>query len=317
MNVHTYSKWLILLLGLVTPLWVTAQQSDTDLEQHWSNLAQNTNNELTVRLDAMQQLIPYGGANSLITVARASRDSSPEMRIAAIQVASYWNDVARWDVISPLLNDKDIHVQGAAIRSLLPLKPQLNSDQAAYLDTKTEMFLDRSAAKISFDIVELRIVRGDYHEARDALLKLEAQGQSQGRISLLRSEILWREGHKQQALNYLNEQAEKLTDVAPLYYQMGLMLVTDKRYVDAESALSKAHTLEPEHPKYLLALATLVKEESSVQAVPLFEQLYEMTQRPEHLYSACYLRLKSELSVDSCESELAIVAPHIELKETE
>lgn len=315
MNVRVYSKWLVFLLALVTPLWAVAERSPVDLEQHWSSLAQNTSNELAVRLGAMQQLIPYGGANTLITVARASRDPSAEMRIAAIKVASYWDDVARWDVVSPLLNDKDLNVQGAAIRSLLPLASKLNNDQKKYLDSKTESFLEQSSSNVSVDIVELHIARGDYQEAKNVLTQLESQGYSPEHISLLTSEILWREGDKQQALSYLNGQAEQLTDVAPLYYQMGLMLVTDKRYVDAEGALARAHALEPEQPRYLVALATLVKENSPQKAIPMFEQLYQLTQLPEHLYNACYLRLKSGLNVESCSNELAIIAPHIVLNE--
>ncbi|GAL33467.1 probable deca-heme c-type cytochrome [Vibrio maritimus] len=313
MKVYFHAKWLIALIMLVAPWWVTAEQSEP--ERHWSGLAQNTSNELSVRLAAMQQLIPYSGANTLITVARASRDPAPEMRIAAIKVASYWNDIARWDVVSPLLNDKDVDVQGAAIRSLLPLAPKLNSDQKKYLDDQMESFLKQRASSMSIEIAELHIARGDFQQAKNVLTQLTSQGYSQEHISLLTSEIFWREGNKQKALNYLDAQASKLTDVSPLYYQMGLMLVTEKRFVDAEAALHKAHMLEPDEPKYLIALATLTKEDSPKKAVSMFEQLYQMTQLPEHLYNACYLRLKSGLSVDSCMNELAIVAPHIVLNE--
>ena len=98
---------------------------------------------------------------------------------------------------------------------------------------------------------------------------------------------------------------------------MGMILVSDKRYVDAENALSKAHSVDPEQPRYLIALATLVQRDSPERAISMFEELYQKTGRPEHLYSECYSRLKSGLSVDNCMSKLTRVAPHFALTEFE
>ena len=205
MNAKTQFIWLLGLLAIVSTLSVTAEQADIDGERYWSSIAQNTSNDLSTRLEAMQNLSPYSGANTLIAVARASRDLQPEMRISAIRIANHWEDVARWDVISPLLNDEDLQVKKAAVRSLLPLRPQLNEQQQKYLDVQIESFLAQSASIASFDIVELHIASGDYQSAKNMLKQLESQDQSSARIALLNSEILLREGEKQQALNYPNK----------------------------------------------------------------------------------------------------------------
>ncbi len=298
---------LSLLLALASLLASTARVQANELEL--AQLSQNQAAGLEQRVSATLALGQYSGANALIALARASRDEIPQMRMASIQAVSGWSEVARWDLVSPLLNDTNKQVQGQAIRTLLPLRGQLNSNQTRYFDQQVKHYLAKQSEPYSFERAEIYIAQQRYADARDQLRQLSADQANGERSALLFSEILVREGLDTNALAYLEQQQVQYPDSAPLHFQSGLIHARQGELAQSVPAFERAHQLEPEDPGYLRALATVQQQIAPGEAADLYAQLYQLEPRPAYLLAQCQSLQQAGLDTQECLVQLNKVAP--------
>ncbi|MDH5911479.1 hypothetical protein L8R80_13780 [Vibrio splendidus] len=282
-----------------------APKSAMELEHHYSRLSQDHNVDLESRIAATVELGNFNGKNALIAIARASRDSEPEMRIAAIRAVQYWSPVARWDVVSPLLNDNNGTVKIQAIRSVSTLRSAMNHDQQAYLDRKIVEYLENTQDKPSFERTEIYISQANYLQASEELARLENTEQLGHRSTLLHSEILVRQAKLDEAEAFINQRGEQQPLVASLHFQLGIIKAKQNNYLDAELQFKHASELEPTNHRYLYTLASITQKNHPEDAYPLFYSLYEMSGKPHYLYAACELLISNEQDAKSCLEELS------------
>ena len=82
-------------------------------------MAQNTNEPIESRVQALHFISQYPNQNSLVAVARALKDDNALIREAAITGATPYPLEHRYRMVSPLLEDQQQAVRAAAIVHLL------------------------------------------------------------------------------------------------------------------------------------------------------------------------------------------------------
>lgn len=286
-----------------------AISDNTQLERDLAATSQDKQRSIEERIDATLALANFSGSNALIAVARASRDEHPGLREAAIFASSQWSAVAKWDLVSPLLNDENSQVQGAAIRHLLPLREHLNNNQLTYMDKQTDAYIEEHLAAPSIEKARLYIAQQRYEEAFILLNRLASFTDSREQAQLLISEIYIRKGAYDKAQQHVALSLKEFNTSAPLYFQEGIIYVHKKDYQHAEQAFYHAYQLSPSTERYLLAYASLVQRHDAKEASVLYRQLYGLNANPQYLYASCQFQIESGEDAQSCLSELAQIAP--------
>lgn len=283
-----------------------------DVQQLEADLAatsQDKSRKLEDRVKATIALKQYSGSNALIAVARASRDNESQLRLAAIIASEQWSDVAKWDVVSPLLNDPNAEVQGAAIKRLLPLRKQLNSKQIQYMDKQIGHYIDEHLPAPSFEKAQIFIAQERYEEAFVILSQLANVHETREQALLLISEIYMRKGAYVKAQQHIEMSLKEYKKSAPFYYQQGVVYTHQKNYPAAKKAFYQAHQLSPKTERYLLAYASVMQRDSAKEASVLYRQLYALNANPQYLYASCQFQLEAGEDAQFCLSELAQIVP--------
>lgn len=293
------------LLLIATSL---AQASEVaNPEEAWlAEVSQNKANPVEARVDATLALGNHTGANALIAIARASRDPHSKLRGAAIRAIDSWSEVARWDVISPLLNDPNIDVQGLAIRKLLPLRDELNQQQKAYFDAQIDTYLSHESVSDSYVAAEVLIALNRFEQAQEILDAFPIKSE-QG--MLLQSEIYLKKEGNNKAIAYLDSLIEQKPDSPSLHFRSGLINAQQGNYDIAEIAFRRANELAPDTPRYLQGLATVLYQSEPSEAATLFNDLYALSPSPEYLFASCQSLINAHQEATDCIDKLSKVAP--------
>lgn len=291
-------------------------------EQYYAELSQNIHADVSSRVEATLALGQYQGANALIGIARASRDKNPDLRIAAIQAVRQWSELAKWDVVSPLLADEVESVKRAAVYALLPLRHLLNAEQAAYVDRQTESYLNRldDHPQSLLEKAQLNSLMTRYAEAEalyTALLVSEHDAVFARALTVAYSQFLLQQQRASDAVTHLEavllSQTEQPTfsdsQQASIHYQLGIAYLKTGRSEAAITQFETAHTLDSNQPQYLYTYATALQAKQPEKAATLFLQLYDATQDPRSLYATCQSQLMAAMDASSCISALRTMAP--------
>ena len=292
-------------------LWMTTVSAiessaslPTDTESRLSEMAQNRNNDIDLRVQALLELGQYDGKNALIAIARATRDSEPALREAAILAVEDWADIARWDVVSPLIQDGDKIVRQQAVRVLLPLWAQLNQKQQVYMNSAISDYLD-SLTKLpaSIDnqltIANVYLVTAQYAQAENRYKTLLKHSPQHIRVYLELSELYRLRGENQAAIKLLLDAINMQPADDRLHYTLSLAYIRNKDNATAIKQMKLAITLAENKSAYQFVLAMIVQDKEPKQAISLLETVIKKTPSPQYEFALCKLYVEQQMFTDA------------------
>tara|TARA_B100001063_G_scaffold220034_1_gene224580 strand:+ start:885 stop:1916 length:1032 start_codon:yes stop_codon:yes gene_type:complete len=291
----------------------SVNQVVTVAEQRELLLAEYSQNEaiaIDQRAAATVNLGIYYGPNSVIAVARASRSEHPQMRLAAIQAAEQWQGKAKWDVVSPLLDDVDRDVEAQAVRTLIILWPQLSGE---YLD-RLAPAIDRHLTLLSNDLdgdlerAWIYTLQSKFQQAE--LIYLDRfENRKEPRVAIAYAEYLKGIDDDEQAQHVLKQTLIEFPESAALHYSLGLSYLRTGERVKALRRLRNAYDLEPNSGSYGYTYATLVRENDAETAITVYRAIYQNHAQPAYLYALCDTLLNARQDANTCLAELESIAP--------
>ncbi|MGF1721029.1 tetratricopeptide repeat protein [Vibrio kyushuensis] len=285
----------------------------TELEQQEALLAEYSQSEalgLEQRISATVALGDYYGANAMIAVARASRSEYQELRIAAIQAAAQWQGKAKWDVVSPLLNDPNGLVKNEAVRTLIVLWPVMSQSYIEILEPSVDEYLDNLPASLEGDLERAWFYRTQSkHQLSEALYLEMHATYSDPRISIVQAEYLNSADKNEQAISVLEVSLFEFPSYAPTYYSLGLAYHRENNSEEAITHLERSYEIDPNSTTFGYAYATLVGVSNPMKAAQVFQDIYELNPESTYLYAWCNALLSAGQAADTCLIELEKVAP--------
>ena len=327
---HRLVSWLaalLIILGILLSLYSrvslaknvqplsngSASQVATVAEQRELLLAEYSQNEalpIDQRTAATVNLGIYYGPNSVIAVARASRSEHPQMRLAAIQAAEQWQGKAKWDVVSPMLDDVDRDVEAQAVRTLIVLWPQLSGE---YLD-RLAPAIDRHLTLLSSDLdgdlerAWIYSLQSKFQQAEQIYLD-RFENHKEPRVAIAYAEYLKGIDDDEQAQHVLTQTLVEFPESAALHYSLGLSYLRTGERVKALRRLRNAYELESMNGSYGYTYATLARENDAETAITVYQSIYQNHAQPAYLYALCDTLLVAGQDANQCLAELESVAP--------
>jgi tetratricopeptide (TPR) repeat protein len=285
-------------------------------EERLSRIAQDNEQSIELRIQAVVALGQYSGPNAFISIARASRAKQPELRLAAIEAVRFWSVKARWDVVSPLVNDSHERVQIAAGNVLVSLWGELNVNQQAYLQPAVDQYV-AALKKIPTDFQSQLALANVYRYqqqteqaelAYKALIKLFPL---EGESYLQLGELYRKDSAKVQEVMILKQGILVNPQAGNLHYALGLTYYRQKDSEQAQRQIQLAIDNEPSNGRYPYTLGVMIKAAEPVQAIKLFQQAYDNTGAPQYLYALCesYIEQGHEMQARQCIGKLKQLAP--------
>ncbi|GEA61145.1 HEAT repeat domain-containing protein [Vibrio comitans] len=295
-------------LTFILPMQTAYSSSLDDQEMSLARLSQNESIDLATRTEATRLLGQFSGPNALIAIGRASRHHEPLMRLAAIQAAAQWNGPARWDLVSPLLDDSDELVNSTAVMVLIPQWSQMTK---VYRD-KLFPFAERYLSNLPDDLEGQLIAAwaeqnmGDIDAAESRLNKLYQQGKDV-RVVLGYSKVLLANHKPKKAQLLLEDNLDHVDDSATLYHQLGNVLLINGELEASSHAYQMAYQLDPSIDHYALDYALSIQNDHPQVSINIFEKLYAESKSPQYLYAECEVMLVQNLPAKECLAELSRV----------
>jgi len=315
MNKQVLSVFSILTV-LIAVLLFTANTSASQYDSvTLSELSQNKEASIELRISATIELGNISDQNSIIAIGRATRDDLIELRLAAIRAVDSWQNRARWDIISPLLNDPIAKVRYEAALAVIQLWPLLNDGQKQVVDEQVEAYilLLPSNDEALIERAYLYRIRENYEQAEilfTLLLNREPESNAvQNIVYLEYAELLRSTGRNQQAINLLENVVEEYQTSSDLFFSLGLAYYREGDMAAAISNLKRANELNSDDARVSYTLALLIKEQDPTAAIELLSQAYQVNAQPKYLYSLCNLQLEFEIDATECLESLRLVVP--------
>ncbi|MCG9657795.1 hypothetical protein [Vibrio mediterranei] len=279
-------------------------------ENTLSEMSQDVTLPLSQRIAATQMLGNYSGANALIALGRASRSEYIELRIASITAAQRWQGRARWDLISPLLEDSEPRVRSRAVSALAPLWTSLPNQYQQVLDAAIEQQLT-----VSDDTTDGRVesawlyrMRQQYDEAKPLLLK-EWKNEPSVQVAVELAELYKAIGQDHDSIRVLRQGLEAHPTSATLHHSLALTYWRKQQNQLAIEHMQRAHELEPDITQYTYLLGLMLAESNPERALDLFEQAYVQLGVPHYLYSLCEAKLAMGADASTCLTQLRKLYP--------
>ncbi|WP_152559662.1 hypothetical protein [Vibrio sp. ER1A] len=279
-------------------------------ENTLSEMSQDATLPLSQRIAATQMLGNYSGANALIALGRASRSEYIELRIASITAAQRWQGRARWDLISPLLEDSEPRVRSRAVSALAPLWTSLPDQHQQVLDAAIEQQLT-----VSGDTTDGRVerawlyrMRQQYDEAKPLLLK-EWKNEPSVQVAVELAELYKTTGQDHDSIRVLSQGLEVHPTSSTLHHSLALTYWRKQQNQLAIEHMQRAHELEPDSTQYTYLLGLMLAESNPERALDLFEQAYVQLGVPHYLYSLCEAKLAMGVDASTCLTQLRKLYP--------
>ncbi|WP_319223682.1 hypothetical protein [Moritella sp.] len=316
-----------LVVSLLIALLLTTNVSATTFDSMaLSELSQNIDAPIQQRVAATMELGNISDQNSIIAIGRATRDDAIELRRAAIFSVEHWQPSARWDMISPLLNDAVESVRFEAALAVVSLWPLLNEGQRQVLGEQIDAYMlalpndDAGLVQRAY----LYRVRGDYEQAERVFTALFStrstaslnhnRANNDNFMYLEYVELLKATDRNQQAITLLEEVVQtQITQQgkasSELYFSLGLAHYREKNSGAAIANIKLAHQANEQDAQVSYTLALLTKAQEPMAAVELLSQAYQVNPQPQYLYSLCELQLQQGIDASSCLSDLRLLIP--------
>jgi tetratricopeptide (TPR) repeat protein len=306
---------VVSLCIVLLPMHVSATEFDSVT---LSEISQNKEAPIQQRVAATMELGNISDQNAIIAIGRATRDDAIELRRAAIFSVENWQPSARWDIISPLLNDAVESVRFEAALAVVTLWPLLNEGQRQVLGEQIEAYMlalpNNDAALVQR--AYLYRVRGDYEQAEIVFTVLlnRNMDHDDNRIYLEYVELLKVTDRNQQAITLLEEIvqtqiAQQGTASSELYFSLGLAHYREKNSGAAIANIKLAHEENDQDAQVSYTLALLTKVQEPMAAVELLSQAYQVNPQPKYLYSLCELQLQQGIDASACLRDLRLLIP--------
>ena len=278
-------------------------------EQYLSESSQNTNLSISQRVSATIELGRFSGANAIIAVGRASRSVESELRLAAVQAAEQWQGRAKWDVVSPLLDDHSESVRAAAVRALMPIWKDLPDTHQSYLEQSADIYLQNLPETLEADLE-----RSWFYSAQNDLLKSKNMYQrlnqqySDPRISLGYVQVLSNHQEYEEANRILLEHLATFPKNANLHYR--LAFTYHKLGLNELSSwhFFMAYDNAPNNTKMGYAYAISIRKAEPNKAIEVLTNVYSIEPDPSYLYAKCDTLLMAKEDASTCLSLLKTVA---------
>ncbi|WP_255310614.1 lipopolysaccharide assembly protein LapB [Aliivibrio sp. 1S128] len=315
---------LVSLLGFSMPSYAAEgaepvnQAQKLSPEQQLAYTAQNKNESVEKRADALRQLARYPNQNSLVAVARGLKESDPQLREAAIIGSDLYQFEYRWRMISPLLTDSDLTVRMTATTNLLREYSAMTAEQqqqieqpynevVVYLSEQLEEPKNTDSQLLLADVYRWH---KEWKKADSLYQPLVKNSPNNSQAWLNLSDNYRAQNKDIEALEVLNKGIAQLPKEASLYYSKALTQVRLNQKESAANAIKIAATLA-ENNSYYWYLTGVLQENIDIDfATESLEKAYLISGSPEQLYAVCdiYVRHGNE-KADACLVELAKIAP--------
>ncbi|PKH07805.1 hypothetical protein [Moritella sp. Urea-trap-13] len=308
-----------LAVSLFIALLLTMNVSATEFNSvTLSEISQNKEAPIQQRVAATMELGNISDQNAIIAIGRATRDDAVELRRAAIFAVEHWQHSARWDIISPLLNDAVESVRFEAALAVVTLWPVLNEGQRQVLGEQIEAYMlalpndDAALVQRAY----LYRVRGDYEQAEIVFTVLLNRNMNNNHnfMYLEYVELLKATDRNQQAIILLEDVVQtQVTQQgvasSELYFSLGLAHYREKNSSAAIANIKLAHELNNQDAQVSYTLALLTKAQEPMAAVELLSQAYQVNPQPKYLYALCELQLQQGIDASTCLSDLRLLIP--------
>lgn len=296
-----YGSLIACLMGSVHAFANSTVSIALERENELAAMSQDHTLALNQRIAATTMLGNFTGANAIIAVGRASRSQQAELRVASINAARNWQGRAKWDVVSPLLDDVDARVQVHALRNLAPLWTQLPENYRTILDSAIDQRLSNIDNKTEGRLEKawLYRMRQQYQESEQVLL-LEWQSLEQPRTAVALAELYKETNRDTKALEVLNQAVVTHATNALLHHSLALTYWRTQQASQSITHMRQALEIEPENAQYAYLLGLMLVENEPKKALPLFESAYVQQGNPQYLYSLCEAQLAATEQAKNC-----------------
>lgn len=302
------------LLSVATPTFAAEQSQNMTPEQQLAYTAQNKNESVEKRAEALRKLARYPNQNSLVAVARGLKDPEPMIREAAVIGSDLYQFKHRWQIVSPLLTDPELAVRMAATANLLREYSLMSAAQQAQIEApyqEVTVYLtkqqDTGSQLLLADVYRWH---GEWSDADIIYQELVKIAPDNSQIWLNLSDNYRAQNQDEQALLILDKAIVQLPKEASLYYSKALTQVRLSQKTKAAQSIQEAADLAKNNSYYWYLNGVLHEDIDLEIATKSFEQAYLISGSPEQLYAVCdiYVRYGNE-KAEACLEELAKVAP--------
>ncbi|GAD88655.1 hypothetical protein VHA01S_008_00510 [Vibrio halioticoli NBRC 102217] len=279
-----------------------------------SYIAQDRNNPIATRIDALQQLAQHPSQSALIAVARGLKDPSYEIRVASVSATEPYQFAHRWRLLAPLMNDLVVDVRMTVAHNLVVEYSEMNALQKQQFASVFDEWIARleqasdEESLISMALAYVHVER--YSQARQVYFRLKDQSQHNVEAWIGIAETYRLEHNDFQALNVLQDALNANPQQPQLYYSKALTLVRLDRKPQAAQAMEKAATLAKTNANYWYVNGILHEVFNPMAAQHSLQKAYNISRNPQHLYAVCDLKIRhADVGAKQCVLELKSLAP--------
>lgn len=292
--------------------------NEVTYERDLALISQDLSQPINVRAEAIVDLKSFDGPNALIAIGRASRDEHAALRQASIQGARYWSNAAKWDLVSPLLNDTDANVRRDALHTLVAEWKNLPSSFREELHVVLNNYIKSKSDEVDdqLELAWLEQATGDYDSA---LVRFDNADRvySDYRIALGMANVYSLKGERLLAIETLSQGIEKYPNVAVLHYQIAMLYHQESDAGNITSHLQSAYELAPNNSQYAYVYALSLRYNNPDRSLQLLDDAYQQGGDPVHLYAKCDLQLSLQRDAKECMTELTKIAPRYAIDQLE
>lgn len=317
---------LVSLFGFSIPFHAATGAAPTNQtqrmtpEQKLAYTAQNKNESIGKRSDALRQLARYPNQNSLVAVARGLKESSPVIREAAIVGSDLYQFEHRWRMLSPVLDDPEASVRMAATANLLRDYSSMNTEQKKQIEAPYKALVTylktQSDSNSQLLLADIYRWHGEWANADVIYQTLVKNEPKNSQVWLNLSDNYRAQSQDAEALIILDKGIKELPKEASLYYSKALTQVRLNQKNNAAKSIKMATTLAENNSYYWYLNGVLHEDIDLSVATKSFEKAYLISGSPEQLYALCdiYIRYGNEKG-DECLEALSKVAPEYVIKQ--
>ena len=217
-----------------------------EAEPELIRLAEDSLLPAIVRATALELLRSYPTAASQTTLAKALEDDDALIRYTAIRSLEYFDAETRLKRIAPKLYDpvKAVRMEAAMMLSVMPKEMLREDDQEAFeqglAEYREAMLYNADMAAQRYNLGNLAVNQGDDEQAIAVYEKAIAIDDRFYPAKVNLAMLYNRQGKNREAEKLLREVVEREPELYEVSYSLGLLLAEMQQYQDAERYLGKA-----------------------------------------------------------------------------
>ncbi|MGF1753364.1 hypothetical protein L4C33_07155, partial [Vibrio makurazakiensis] len=201
----------------------TSQVQDTQSRiSQLSYIAQDQNQSVASRANALQELRTFPSQNALVAVARGLKDKNSEIREAAIIGSEPYQLDHRWKMVSPLLEDPEVMVRHTAASNLVRDYNSVTESQKQQLDAPVKeliAFLEGQSTE-EYQLLFADVLRwyNQWAQAETVYVELLKHRQEVPQVWLSYADNFRAQGKDNLAVETLDRAIEIMPDNSALHY---------------------------------------------------------------------------------------------------